>query len=59
MGEKDLGGFADEVAAGERVASNVVGKWRWWGNLRRQRPSGRGGGCDLSSVLRAEVAPEM
>jgi len=54
-----LGGFADEVTAGEEVASRVGGE-RWWrSNLRRNGAASGGGGGDSGGVLCGEAATEM
>ena len=56
VGEEDLGGFADEVAAGEEVASGVRGEGRRRGYLGGDGAAGWGGGGDLGGVLGAEMA---
>ena len=58
-GEEDLGGFADEVTAGEEVASRVGGEGRRRSHLRREGTASGGGGGDPGGVLCGEAAAEM
>lgn len=58
-GEEDLGGFADEVTAGEIVAERVGGEGWWWGYFGGEGTAGRGSGGDFCGVFCGEVAAEM
>lgn len=49
--EEDAGGFANEVAAWQRVASDISGMWRWRCDLRREGPTGWGGRGNLGRVF--------
>lgn len=54
--EDDLGGFADEVAAGESVAADVGGERRRRGDLDGEGAAGWGGGGYFGGVFCGVVA---
>lgn len=54
--EEDARDLADEVAARQRVASDVGREWQRRRDLRREGPTGRGGRGYFGGVFRGVVA---